>query len=105
MNQQSRSITNAAKALSSLGAAKGGKARAAKLTEEQRSVSAKLAATARWDKTKGMPIAEFGSPDRPLRIGDVEIPCYVLNDGMRVITHRGLQGSLNMAISGGARKL
>lgn len=30
--------------------------------------------------------AKFGLPDRPLRIGDVEIPCYVLEDRTRVLT-------------------
>lgn len=33
--------------------------------------------------------AKYGSPDRPLRIGDVEIPCYVLEDGTRVLTQHG----------------
>lgn len=30
-----------------------------------------------------LPLAEFGSPDWPLRIGELEIPCYVLSDGRR----------------------
>jgi len=33
--------------------------------------------------------AEFGSKDRPLKIGNVEIPCYVLEDGTRVLTQYG----------------
>lgn len=40
----------AAVALGKLGGLKGGKARAAKLTKEQRSRIAKKAANARWDK-------------------------------------------------------
>ena len=40
----------AAVALGKLGGAKGGKARAAKLTAEQRSEIARKAATARWSK-------------------------------------------------------
>jgi len=39
-------------ALSKLGAAKGGKARAAQLTREERSAIALRAARARWDKPK-----------------------------------------------------
>jgi hypothetical protein len=42
----------AAVALGRLGGKKGGKARAAKLTPEQRAEIAHLAATARWKKTK-----------------------------------------------------
>lgn len=30
--------------------------------------------------------ATHGSPDHPLKIGGREIPCYVLEDGTRVIT-------------------
>jgi hypothetical protein len=97
-------ISEAAKALSSMGASKGGKARAAKLTDQERQSSARTAAIARWDKEKGVPIAEFGGPDKPLRIGNIEIPCYVLSNGMRVITHRGLQRGLDMTISGGAQE-
>jgi len=37
-------------ALGKLGASKGGKARAAKLSKKERSSIAKLAAEARWDK-------------------------------------------------------
>lgn len=33
--------------------------------------------------------AEFGSSDRPIRIGNLEIPCYVLEDGTRVLTQFG----------------
>jgi hypothetical protein len=30
-----------------------------------------------------------GSPDKPLRIGDVEIPCYVLQGEIRVLAQGG----------------
>jgi len=33
--------------------------------------------------------AKFGSKDRPLKIGNIEIPCYVLEDGTRVLTQYG----------------
>ncbi len=31
-----------------------------------------------------------GAPDKPLIIGDIEIPCYVLEDETRVISQRGI---------------
>lgn len=37
--------------------------------------------------------ATHGSPSRPLRIGNVEIPAYVLSNGMRILSGRGLQGA------------
>lgn len=42
----------AAVALGKLGGSKGGKARAAKMTPEERSESARKAAKARWDKKR-----------------------------------------------------
>lgn len=85
---------------------KGGKARAEKLTKEQRAEIARAAAVARWERQGKPPLrmATHGSDDHPLKIGDIEIPCYVLEDSTRVITHRGLQGSLGMTVSGGAQK-
>jgi hypothetical protein len=64
--------------------AKGGLARAAALSPEERAESARRAAAARWEAT--IPQAKFGSPDRPLRIGESEIHCYVLEDGRRVLS-------------------
>jgi P63C domain len=91
--------SDAGKALSSLGASKGGLARAKALTSEQRQAIARAAVEARWRKAGKlieMPIATHGSPDRPLRIGDLEIPCYVLSDGRRVLVQRGMLASLDM---------
>lgn len=81
--------------------AKGGKARAEKLSKEDRSAIASAAAEARWGKSgkerTHVPRADFGSPDRPLRIGDLEIPCYVLDDGRSVITQGGMLSALKMS--------
>lgn len=66
------------------GRARGGIARAERLTPEQRTEIARKAAHARWNDE--ITEAICGSPDQPLRIGDVEIECYVLEDGMRVLT-------------------
>ncbi len=65
------------------GRAKGGRARAERLSAGQRSDIARRAATARWADVSE---AVCGSPDQPLRIGDIEIECYVLGDGTRVLT-------------------
>jgi hypothetical protein len=83
--------------------AAGGRARAEKLTPEERQEIARRAAEARWQSD--LPQAAHGSPDHPLRIGDIEIPCYVLEDGTRVITNRGIQRGLGMAQSGGAQRM
>lgn len=82
------------------GRAKGGKARAASLSPEQRSAIAKKGARAKSDLAK-LPRATHGSTDRPLTIGDIQIPCYVLEDGTRILSQRGLQTGVGMSTSGG----
>lgn len=52
--------------------------------------------------------AKYGAPDRPLKIGPIEIPCYVLVDGTRVLAQRGLQSGVGFSEGGGkggARKI
>jgi hypothetical protein len=66
------------------GKARGGIARAKSLSPEARSEIARKAATARWNDE--LSEAVCGSPDSPLRIGDIEIECYVLEDGTSVLT-------------------
>lgn len=84
--------------------AKGGKARAASLSPRQRVESAKKAAEARWSsvEVQNLPTVLCGSADRPLILGSVEIPCYVLSDRRRVLVQRGLQTSIGMSTSGGS---
>ena len=55
------------------------------------------------DGPKGPLNVIAGAPDRPLVIGDTEIPCYVLEDETRVLAQRGMASSLGMAPSGGQR--
>lgn len=88
-----------AAALGSLGASKGGRARAEKLSPEERSAIASDAAAARWAKqgAESLPKAAYGSPTKPLRIADLEIPCYVLDDERRVLVQGGMIKSLGMA--------
>jgi hypothetical protein len=47
--------------------------------------------------------ATHGSADRPLVIGGVEIPCFVLEDGTRVIALNGMLRSLDMSSGGPGR--
>lgn len=49
--------------------------------------------------------ATHGSPDHPLKIGDVEIPCYVLEDGRRVLHQKGMITSLGMSQGTGQKSL
>lgn len=81
--------------------AAGGNARAAKLTPAQRSASASAAAKAKAENKK-LPVATHGSIEHPLTLGDVEIPCYVLEDGTRVLSLRGLVSGLGIS-SGSTR--
>lgn len=83
--------------------AKGGQERAKRLTKEQRSAIARQGAMTRWaaeGKIQPM-VAKYGAPDRPLKIGHIEIPCYVLADGTRVLAQTGLLGGIGMSTGGG----
>lgn len=71
------------------GKAKGGHARAEALSPEKRTDIAKRAAAARWSST-----GPRATHEGVLLFGDVEIPCYVLEDGQRVLTTRGIMRSL-----------
>jgi hypothetical protein len=62
-----------------IGRAKGGVARMAGVPKRERRALALKAAAARW--SGDIKEATHGSDDHPLRIGDIEIPCYVLEDG------------------------
>lgn len=80
------------------GRAKGALALANSMTDEERRKRAEKAAAARWSRSgPELPVAEFGSPDRPLRLLDAEIPCYVLSDGTRVLTQQGFLVALGRA--------
>lgn len=78
------------------GRAIGGVASRAKLTPEERSESARNAALAKSELAK-LPVAQWGSPDAPLVIGDAKIPCYVLEDGTRVLSQEGFLGAIGRA--------
>lgn len=49
-----------------------------------------------------------GAANKPLRIGDIEIPCYVLEDETRVLSQRGFLGAIGRSVSrpsGGGEQL
>lgn len=69
------------------GRAKGGVARAQRLSSAERKTIARKAAAGRWSD---LPRAIASSEDAPLRIGDRELDCYVLEDGTRVLSQAGI---------------
>lgn len=81
---------------------RGGKARAAKLSKEERKEIARTAAKARWVTEKTLPRATHGSAEHPLKIGEAELECYVLDNGIRVISQRGMYRGTGFS-RGGAR--
>ena len=78
------------------GRARGGIARAARLSSDQRKEISMKGVEARRENAS-LPKATHGSADRPLRIGDIEIPCYVLEDGTRLLSQRGLIAGIGMS--------
>jgi hypothetical protein len=89
---------------------KGGRKRAEVLAPARRSEIARTAAMRRWADEGKMPplLAKYGALDRPLKIGEIQIPCYVLADGTRVLAQRGLQSGIGLSEGGGksgARKI
>lgn len=71
----------------------GGVARAAALSPEARSAIARKGAY----KKAGVPSATHAGE---VRFGDVTLPCYVLEDGRRVITTRGMMSALGRSWRG-----
>ncbi|HWF37344.1 MAG TPA: P63C domain-containing protein [Candidatus Acidoferrales bacterium] len=88
MVDENKDAMEAAKALSALGAAKGGLARAKNMTASERSDSARAAVQARWAKA-GKESIQRATHLGELKIGDAALPCAVLEDGTRVLTQWG----------------
>lgn len=94
-------------------AAKGGKARAKTLTPERRKEIARKAVQARWDKAKNgtsaivpsevlapdaLPVAKYRGY---LNIMDLDVPCYVLDNGQRLIGRTSFTETLTGIKGGG----
>ena len=74
------------------GRAVGGRARAKSLSASKRSAIAKKAAASRW---ADLPIAVCATTEEePLRIADIELECYVLEDGTRLLSQAGFLSAL-----------
>jgi hypothetical protein len=100
------------KTLATRVASQGGKARAEKMTPAQRSENAKKAALARWSKEQDeedsgeleiltredLPLAKYKGT---LPLMDLEIPCYVLDTGQRVIGRTAMTEMLTGIKGGG----
>lgn len=78
---------------------KGGRVRAKRLTKEERSQIAREAAAARWEK-QGKGKVHHATHEGMLAVGDLEIPCAVLEDGTRVLSETGIVNSLGLYRSG-----
>ncbi|MGL9723551.1 hypothetical protein [Sodalis sp. (in: enterobacteria)] len=78
------------------GKAKGGKARAAKMSPEERKEASQKMVKAKAEIAT-LPKVMAGSKDDPLKIGEIELECYVLDDEeqTRVLTTTGLATGLN----------
>ena len=94
-------------------ASKGGKARKAKLTPEERTASAKNAANHRWGTQNGgngeqttlqgrIPTALY---EGTLEIGDIKLSCANLDDGTRVLSETQVASRLGRGIGGKTRRL
>lgn len=76
------------------GGLRGGVARAEKLSPEQRSEIASMAARRRWDEAGTKDSLPRETHTGEIRIDDMTIECAVLNDGRRVLTQRGYSVAL-----------
>ena len=73
----------------------GGKARADKLTKEERSAIARLGGLAKKEKMDDVKLPS-ATHKGVLNIGELQIPCFVLDDGRRVISGRGMTAAIGM---------
>lgn len=83
------------------GKAVGGLARASSMTAEQRSESARKAAKAKAELASLPKTTHIGT----LQIGDVAIPCAVLEDGRRVLSETGITQAMLGSRSGASKRL
>jgi hypothetical protein len=101
---KSKDLSAAAKQLSLLGAAKGGEARAQKLSAERRSEIARGAIQARWEKAGKVPMPRATHRGSFEEEFGIDVDCYVLDDVNKtaVISQRGMGEALGLS-KGGSR--
>lgn len=87
-----------ASALAALGAAKGGHARAARLTPERRKEIAAKGAAARWRGDGAIPVR--ATHTGTVKIGDMKLECANLPGGTRVVSEAAILRALGRGYSG-----
>ena len=94
--------SEAAKQLSLLGAAKGGEARAQKLSAERRREIGRAAIQARWERAGKVPPPQATHRGSFKNDFGIDVDCYVLNDEARtaVISQRGMGAALKLGEGG-----
>jgi len=91
------SASEHARALSAIGAHKGGKARAASLTKAKRQEIARQAAEMRWSREEekgGIVIPKARRFVGKLNLGGYQMSCAVLDNGTRVLVERSMANAL-----------
>lgn len=94
-----------------VGKAKGGAARAARMTEEERSEQAKRMVEARWEKKRKMQsLPQVILKGDDLTIGGITIPCAIVEsqnglEPIRVLTEHGITNALLGGRSGASKRL
>ena len=103
-NEPFKLTSEAAKELSRLGAAKGGAARASKLSAEERSEIARTAVRARWEKAGKAPLPRATHKGSFKEAFGIDVDCYVLNDDQKtaVISQRGMGEAIGLSPRGNA---
>lgn len=106
-------LAEAAGEMSKAGASKGGKARVAAMSPAERKALASQAGKARWAKERAAKLAVHENGQLPARLpkavaygflnlNNVHLPCYVLDDGTRVIGRVAMTEMLSGIKAGGA---
>jgi len=120
--EEEKKLNKHAKAMSKIGASKGGLARASVLSPEERREISQKAIRTRWAKAKGVPLDDIEqvliSPEKTqiqivdksttpislfqgeLEIGNAKFSCHVLDNGKRVIVTREVVKALTGTIGG-----
>lgn len=78
----------------------GGKARAEKLSQEDRSAIARHAAETRWNKQSPLSALPKETHTGALKVINREIPCSVLEGGIRVFSTRGINRAMGSRTTG-----
>lgn len=59
-----------------------------------------MVAQAKRPNSSQSPVAKWGAKDKPLQFGETQVPCYVLDDGRRVLTMNGIMNVLSISKKG-----